>query len=250
LSEDVADRVVRDVRDITVNFGRQVALDGVTVQVRAGVTALVGVNGAGKTTLMRVIAGLLRPGSGSVTAGVDSDHAGSRVVLMPQSFTPPPSLRVREFFELLAWLRRLGGSSAEKLIDRTMEDVGLADKSNERLSALSGGMLRRAMFGQALISQAELLLLDEPTAGLDPEQRVRMRELIDRAGRDVAVLVSSHLMEDVGSVADRVIMLDSGRLTFDGPTGELRRLGESLLGSGSELSPLEAAFLALRSGTP
>ena len=239
-------------RDLRHRFGDTPALDGVSLDLRPGVTALVGVNGAGKTTLMHSVAGSLRPDGGSVSftdgSGVDLTPSElSRITaLMPQQFVAPSRVRVRDFLTYVAWLRAVPRRDRRGRVAAALHQVELADKADARLGSLSGGMVRRVLLAQALIASPTVLLLDEPTTGLDPDQRSHVRSLVADLARDRIVLLSSHILEDVALLASRTVMIESGRLCFDGPTSQLHRLGEELVGRGSALSPYEAAFLHLR----
>jgi ABC-2 type transport system ATP-binding protein len=216
-----------------------------------GVTGLVGVNGAGKTTLLHVLATVLRPDAGELLlAGVDYRRrlleVRRRVALAPQVFVPPPAMRVEEFLVYLAWMRGLPRRARTAEVRRVLEVVELADRARNRFAALSGGMVQRVNIAQALLGSPDLLLLDEPMDGLDPEQRVRIRDLVDRLGNEVCVLLSSHVMDDIVPIADRVLMLDEGRIAFDGSPADLALVGAEHVSASSGLSAHEAAFLALR----
>ena len=238
---------------VSHSYGRRVALDGVSLAVAPGVTGLVGVNGAGKTTLLHLLATLLPPSSGAVRiCGMDpwktsrAREARRQLALMPQSFVPPRGVTVEEFLHYVAWLRVVPRKDRPSAVKQALEAADLVDRAKDKLSGLSGGMLRRALLGQALVARPKLLLLDEPTTGLDPEQRVRVRDLVAAQAQDRAVLVSSHIMEDVVHVADRIVMLDDGRVIFDGPPADLLGIGGAAPPSGPGLSEYERAFLSLR----
>jgi ABC-2 type transport system ATP-binding protein len=204
------------------------ALTDVTFTLRPGVTGLVGVNGAGKSTLMHVLAGLLAPGQGSVVFTGDSgcdEHRWrdlrGRIALMPQSFDVPRNVRTLDAVAYLTSLRGFPSSDSSKRAASALQAVGLADRSRKPIRALSGGMLRRVAFAQAIASDPDVLLLDEPTTGLDPEQRVLVRDLV-RGRKDRGItLVSSHVMEDLQAVADEVVVLDQGELIFAGSMADL-----------------------------
>lgn len=226
-------------------------IDGISFSLRPGVTGLVGVNGAGKSTLLHVLATVLRPDEGEVRiAGVDlrrhAQAARRHVALAPQVFVPPEDMRVGDFLTYMAWLRGIPRRERAAELTRALAIVDLLDRRRDRFRSLSGGMVQRANIAQALLGSPELILLDEPMDGLDPEQRVRIRQLVATIGRRTCVLLSSHVMDDIVPIADRVMMLDRGRIVFDDAPDRLRELGADLVAAGSELSPYEAAFLALR----
>ncbi len=198
-------------------------LDSIDLSFRSGVTGLVGINGAGKSTLLGVIAGVLRPHSGSAEVrgfglyGPDRRRALAEVGFMPQSFEPPAGATVLEVVSYLGWLRGLSASQARNAAEDAMEMVGLAERRKARVRELSGGMRRRLAFAQAIVTDPPVLLLDEPTTGLDPEQRAALREIVGRPGGRSVTVVSSHLMEDISSLASDLVVLEQGRVIFDAP---------------------------------
>lgn len=215
---------------VTHRYGRNgsPALNDVTLQLQPGVTGLVGVNGAGKSTLLAVLSGALRPTSGRVSLdGVDlygrhRMHALSRLALMPQDFQVPVNKSAREVVAYLAWLRGVKGTAVWEAADRALAVVGLTTEANKRFRALSGGMRRRLALAQALAADPKVMLLDEPTTGLDPEQRVMLRALIRQLPDDQITLMSSHVMEDLDSTCERIAVIDEGSLLFDGAIGDFR----------------------------
>lgn len=215
------------VDDVTFGYGSRDVLQGVCATLSAGVTALVGVNGAGKTTLMRVASGGLRPQSGRVRIAEVNPYARGqrkealgRCALMPQELRFPPNFTALELVEYLTWMRGAGSRSARQKARTSLEFVGLGDRMSSRIGELSGGMVRRVGLAQALAAQPEVLLLDEPSTGLDPEQRRIMVDLLSQL--DGCVLLSSHVMEDVTEAAQRVLVLHDGWLAFDGDIGGLQ----------------------------
>jgi ABC-2 type transport system ATP-binding protein len=220
-----------------------------------GITGLVGVNGAGKSTLLHILAGSLAPTSGSfMLAGLPErperarrSAAGRTTGLMPQQLVLPGRLRVEDYLLYMAWQRALPRKERRSRVKEVLEQVELGRHAQARVGELSGGMQRRLLLAQAVLGSPRLLLLDEPTEALDPEHRLTIRDLIrDQAGDDRAVVLSSHLMEDVAQIADRVLMLDAGRLVFDGTPTQLREIGEPLVTDDTRISAYEAAFLSLR----
>ncbi|NDL56928.1 ATP-binding cassette domain-containing protein [Phytoactinopolyspora mesophila] len=238
-----------EVRGLTVRYKKRAALDGLDLDLDAGVHGLLGPNGAGKTTLMRVLATVAKPTSGRVALlGHDlSDQRALRVVrrrlgYLPQHFGYYPRFTVREFVEYFAWLKEMPGSTVPLAVDHAIERVGLADRADERLKRLSGGMLRRAGIAQAIVNSPDILLLDEPTAGLDPEQRVDFRQLLRSIGVDTCVLVATHLVEDVAAACSEVTLANGGRVVFRGTPDELAGHGD---GAADGDSPIERGYTAV-----
>ena len=197
------------------------ALVEVDLVLRPGVTGLLGVNGAGKTTLLRVMSGSLRPSSGDAVVDGTSLYGPrrrqtlSRVGYMPQHFDAPSRTSVRDVLRYLGWMRGLDARQAGAAAERLLEVVGLADRAGSPMGSLSGGMKRRLGFAQSLMAEPDVLLLDEPTTGLDPEQRVAMRDVIAAQDRSGVTVISSHLIEDISTLADHLVVLEQGRVLFD-----------------------------------
>lgn len=246
--------------DVTVRLGRRrsarTALAGLDFDLTTGVHGLLGPNGAGKTTLMRVLATVLPVTAGEVTLfGHDIRQERARhdvrrrLGYLPQSFGSYPRFTVREFVEYFAWLKEVPAARAATAVNQAIERVGLADRAGSRMKALSGGMLRRAGLAQALVNNPELILLDEPTAGLDPEQRISFRHLVQDLGREAAVLISTHIVEDIASVCDDVMLLHDGRVIMRGTPDALARLGENAGEPGAATSALERGYTVSLRGT-
>ncbi|CAL9649309.1 ATP-binding cassette domain-containing protein [Streptomyces albus] len=238
---------------LKVRVGRgRMAVDGLDLTLGTGVHGLLGPNGAGKTTLIRALATVLRPAAGSLellgeTVGGVADHRAlrRRIGYLPQEFGYYKRFRVREFVEYMAWLKEVPKAKIPEAVQRAVERVGLADRADERMKALSGGMIRRAGIAQAIVNDPDVLLLDEPTVGLDPAQRLRLRELLQELGLDSCVVVSTHLVEDVAAACTDVVLFAEGRLVFQGTPEQLAAAGgPEHVGD----SPLERGYSALLAG--
>jgi ABC-2 type transport system ATP-binding protein len=232
-------------------FRRRRALAGVDLAIDTGVFGLLGPNGAGKTTLLRTLATIITPSEGRVRLfGRDPGNARERREIrqrlgyLPQQLGYYPGFTVFEFIEYFALLKEMPPAEARLATVRAIERVDLADRARTKLKTLSGGMLRRVGIAQAIVNDPQLLLLDEPTAGLDPEQRVSFRALLREIGQTSTVVVSTHLIEDVAAACTEIGLLDRGRLVFRGTPEELTLLGDG--GAGD--SPLERGYTRALAG--
>lgn len=236
---------------LTVHFGEARALTNLSVSVSPGVTALLGENGAGKTTLIRALATLQPPTSGDVVVDglpVSENHGGyrSQVGYMPQDIPRSPRMTTEHYLEYFALLKNVNRAQRSRAgLIASLSAVGLSESVRVRVNALSGGMLRRLGLAVARLGNPDLLLLDEPTVGLDPLQRVDMRNLISAESAQQRILVSTHLSEDVAAMADRVIMLHQGQLAFDGTLNDFARMGE---GERPQAEDVERAFISRSHG--
>jgi ABC-2 type transport system ATP-binding protein len=215
-------------------FRGTTALHHVTLELPPGVTGLLGPNGAGKTTLLRIVATALAPDRGTVSAlGNDpADPAGRlairrRLGYLPQDSGAYAGFTAFAFVDYVAVLKEMTDRAARHAeVRRVLDAVGLGDQAHQRIRALSGGMRRRVGLAQALLGRPRLLVLDEPTAGLDPEQRLRFREVLAGLPASTCVVLSTHLTEDVAALCPRVVVLDSGRVLFEGETAGLAALAD------------------------
>lgn len=215
-----------------------------------GATVILGPNGAGKTTLLSLGATALRPTAGSVRLG-SQDAASWRDVVairravgwMPQHVRAIPGLTAREQVAYAGWLKGMSRADAWREAASALATVGLSDEADRRTAQLSGGQQRRVGLAQLLVHRAERLLLDEPTAGLDPGQRARFRETVRELAQDVPVLVSTHQVDDLTDLFDTVVVLDHGEIRFQGDVAAFMTLAPS----GSSY-PAEAAYASLVDG--
>jgi ABC-2 type transport system ATP-binding protein len=234
---------------LTRRFGRTMAVAGVDLRAGPGVFGLLGPNGAGKTSLLRMMATALRPTSGTLRLlGRDPCSYGlrreirRRLGYLPQNLGYYPGFTVAESVEYFALLKEVPAARIPAAVAVAVERVELGGQAKTKLRALSGGMLRRAGIAQAIVNEPELLLLDEPTAGLDPEQRVAFRALLRDLGQRATVVVSTHLVEDVGAACTQVSLMDRGRIVFHGTPEDLTARGE---GHGTGDAPLERGYSAV-----
>lgn len=219
---------------LVVRAGRRVAVDRLDLALATGVHGLLGPNGAGKTTLMRALSTVVKPAGGrlcllgcDITGRPDLRPVRRDLGYLPQHFGFYPRFTVREFVEYMAWLKEMPKPVIPGAVQRAIERVGLADRADSRMKRLSGGMLRRAGIAQAIVNEPRMLLLDEPTVGLDPEQRLAFRELLREIGMDGCVLVSTHLVEDVAAACTDVVLVDEGRLVWQGTAEQLAQQGST-----------------------
>lgn len=204
---------------ISKQYKNKIAVDRVTFHLTEGVTGLLGANGAGKTTLMRMMSGILTPTSGSITAdGIPVQTEEYRALLgyLPQDFGYYPEFNAREFVEYIAALKGIEKKKAKQKTEELLEIVGLSDVANKKIKNFSGGMKQRVGIAQALVNDPKILILDEPTAGLDPKERVRFRNLIADIGKDTIVLFSTHIVSDIEHIAGNVLMIRDGQLIHNG----------------------------------
>lgn len=209
---------------VSKQYKNKIAIDRIELTLRPGVIGLLGANGAGKTTLMRMLCGILRPTSGSISLdGMDVTEEEYRAQLgyLPQDFGYYPNFTGRDFLLYMAALKGLDKSAAKHRSAELLELVGLTEKADKKIKTYSGGMKQRLGIAQALLNRPKLLILDEPTAGLDPKERVRFRNLIAECGKSSIVLLSTHIVSDVEHIADRILMMRDGQLIWDGTQAQM-----------------------------
>ncbi len=217
------------IENVTKTFRRSRALDGADFTAAHGVTGLLGPNGAGKTTLLRIMATVLAPDTGHLRLlGHDPSTSAGRLAIrrrlgyLPQEPGFHRGMTVFGFIDYVAILKELTDRRARHdEVRRVIDVVGLASVSGKRIRAVSGGMRRRVALAQALLGDPDLVVLDEPTAGLDPEVRLRFREIVSRIGEDRTVVLSTHQTEDVAAVCQQVVVLHQGRSVFAGTPAAL-----------------------------
>ena len=240
--------------DLVKSYGRRRALDGLSLDAATGVTGLLGPNGAGKTTFLRIVATVLAPTSGDVrvlgrdvTRGSERVEVRRRLGYMPQEPGFYRSFTAFEFVDYVAILKEMTDrASRHDEVRRVLGLTGLQSQSGTKIRALSGGMRRRLALSQALLGDPELVVLDEPTAGLDPEQRLRFRDLVSTVAERRTVLLSTHQTEDVGALCRHVVVMDAGRAVWEGTPADLAAVAAGRVWSSAEREP--AAQAAWRTG--
>ncbi|GAA4317023.1 ABC transporter ATP-binding protein [Streptomyces venetus] len=240
---------------LSLRYGGTRALDDVSLRLTGGVTGLLGPNGAGKTTLLRVLATALPADRGAFTVlGHDPGTARGRQEVrrrlgyLPQTPGFHPDFTAFEFVDYVAILKEMTDRAARhREVRRVLDEVGLAEVRGKRIRKLSGGMRQRVALGAALVGDPGFLVLDEPTVGLDPEQRMRFRELIAGAGEGRTVLLSTHQTEDVAMLCNRVLVMAGGRVRFEGTPAELTARAAGRVWSSAERDP--GAKAGWRTGT-
>lgn len=209
---------------LTKQYKNKIAVDRVSLHLKPGVCGLLGANGAGKTTLMRMICGVLKPTGGTVFFegnDVFTEEYRKNLGYLPQDFGYYPGFNGLEFLDYMALLKGLPRSAAKKRSRELLELVGLKNDGKKKIKTYSGGMKQRLGIAQAMLNQPKLLVLDEPTAGLDPKERVRFRELIEDLGKKNIVLLSTHIVSDIEQAADRILMMKDGQIIFDGTQSDV-----------------------------
>lgn len=233
-------------RGVTKKYRQRTVLTIGDIALYPGVTALVGANGAGKTTMMDIAATAITPTTGTVTIdGIDAStnrtirDARRLIGYLPQGFTADRYFTVRDLVAYAAWLRGVATAENAAATKDALHTVDLWDRRHDRLGTLSGGMMQRVGIATAIVGSPRLIILDEPTVGLDPRQRAHFRSMLTGM-TDVAILISTHLIDDVDALADRVILLEDGQVRFDDTLEALTRLAPAHHDARSDL---EAAYL-------
>lgn len=204
---------------VSKQYKNNIAVDRISIKLQKGVYGLLGANGAGKTTLMRMICGILKPESGTISFdGMDAGEENYRSVLgyLPQDFGYYPEFTGMDFLLYMAALKGIGKAQAKRKSNELLQLVSLQDAAGKKIKTYSGGMKQRLGIAQALLNEPKVLVLDEPTAGLDPKERVRFRNLIEDWGKENIILLSTHIVSDIEHIADNILMMKDGQLIFSG----------------------------------
>lgn len=214
------------VNGLTKQYGRKTALDHMQFTLTNGVYGLLGANGAGKTTLMRLLCGIQTPTSGGVLldgksiTGLGGEYT-KLLGYLPQSFHCYPDFTAKDFLLYMAALKGLSRREAQARVPVLLDAVGLSKESNHKTKTFSGGMKQRLGIAQTMLNEPQILVLDEPTAGLDPKERVRFRNLISAFAKNRIVLLSTHIVSDVDFIAGEIVLMKSGKLLHFGKPEEI-----------------------------
>lgn len=217
-----------EVNNLSKHFGRKKAVDGITFSVEKGqVLGFLGPNGAGKSTTMRMVTGFFPPSAGSISIGgidilSDPIEAKRRIGYLPENAPLYTDMTVSAFLRFMAEMRGLRGSLKRKAVDRVLEMCFLQRVRNQSIDTLSKGYRHRTCFAQSILHDPEVLILDEPTDGLDPNQKHEVRSLIKRMGEKKAIIFSTHILEEVEAVCGRAVIIDRGKIVADGSPDELK----------------------------
>lgn len=211
---------------VTKQYGTKLAVDRMNLSMKAGVYGLLGANGAGKTTLMRLLCDILNPTSGEIRYDGQNIHVmgeeyRSLLGYLPQNFGYYPEFTAEKFMLYMAALKGLNRSFAQNRTEELLRLVGLEKEHRKKIKTFSGGMKRRLGIAQAMLNEPEILILDEPTAGLDPKERVRFRNLISSFSKDKIVLLSTHIVSDVEYIADKIFLMKEGQILKEGTPEEI-----------------------------
>ena len=203
------------IENLTQEFQKMTAVDNITYTMHNGVYGLLGVNGAGKTTLMRMLCTLLMPTSGQILCNgrdIAKMDAAYRKLLgyLPQEFGFYPDFTVKDYLMYIASIKGVHKAAARRRVQELLGQVGLSNVQDKKMRKLSGGMKRRAGIAQAMLNDPEILILDEPTAGLDPSERIRFRNLLSELAQDRLVLLSTHIVSDIESIANEILLMKGG----------------------------------------
>lgn len=215
---------------LTKQYKNKIAVDRISLVLNIGVYGLLGANGAGKTTLMRMMCGILKPTNGEIKFnGIDVSEEDYRDALgyLPQDFGYYPEFTAFDFMLYMASLKGLTKSRAKEKTKELLELVSLSEVAKKKIKTFSGGMKQRLGIAQAMLNNPKILILDEPTAGLDPKERVRFRNLISRLGTDRIVLLSTHIVSDIEHIADTVLVMKEGQLIHKGSLEEIIKVIEN-----------------------
>lgn len=219
-----------EILDLHKSFKKKEILKGIPINLDTGVYGLLGTNGAGKTTLMRCVVNLYNPTKGCIKfQGKDitkNVEYSKNIGYLPQKFGLFKELTVYEMLEYFATLKKIPKESIDEYIRTSLQTVNLENKMNDKISTLSGGMIRRVGIAQAILGDPKIIIFDEPTAGLDPEERIRFKNLISDIKKDKIIIISTHIVEDVEACCDKIIIMDDGKILREGTSQEIKSIAD------------------------
>lgn len=220
-----------EIKNLSKNYGKKQALDHVNLTISKGMFGLLGRNGAGKTTLMKTLVTLLKKQQGSITiCGIPVEETAEirKIVgYLPQDFSMYPNMTVYETMDYLGVLSGMSKEERRKRIPKLLKRVNLQDDRGKKVKALSGGMRRRLGIAQAILHNPKVLIVDEPTAGLDPEERVRFRNLLSEIAEERIVILSTHIVGDIEATCENIAVMDQGKILFKGTVEDFLSLAEN-----------------------
>lgn len=216
------------ISNLSKSYGSVQALDNASFDINKGMYGLLGPNGAGKTTLMRTLTTLMPIEKGSISYGDilwDNENKIRKLIgYLPQHFSMYSNITVEEALKYIATLKNVKDSEIDSQIQFVLEKTNLLDEKNKKIKELSGGMVRRLGIAQAIIGDPKILIVDEPTTGLDPERRIAFRNLLNRLGRDRIIIISTHIVEDIEATCDQVCVLNKGKVLYNGTVSDMRNI--------------------------
>jgi len=236
------------VSNLTKGFKNKEVLKNLSIELDNGIYGFLGPNGAGKTTFIRCICGVYK--TKSCVCTLDKAEVGSKEYVnsmgyLPQNFGLFRDMKVYNALEYMAFLKNIKKEKHKEEIESVLKRVNLEDKINNKVKSLSGGMLRRLGIAQALLGDPRLLVFDEPTAGLDPEERMRFKKIISELEKDKIILISTHICSDVESLCDKVIIINDGKILYNGDIEGVEKNAVDYKGENQDASELERGYLCI-----
>lgn len=238
-------------RNISKKFKDKIAVDNISINFQPGIYGLLGANGAGKTTLMRMICSILKPNNGSITFNGKSievldEQYRDLVGILPQDFGYYEDFSTYKFLEYIALIKGISETEFQNQINSLLKLVDLSNEKDKKIKTFSGGMKRRLGIAQAIINDPQILILDEPTAGLDPKERVKFRNIISDMSKNKIIILSTHIVSDIEYISDTVIIMKHGKIMLnDTPNNVLKNIDNKVWVyniAESELSDIESRF--------